>query len=136
MTSPDERIKMAEELRGYADGLGDRIDSADSVEMILLGTIRHRDADGVVSLPTSHASLIAMLADLIEPQERTCRILQAYGDESEELDHRMEEIAGTPEDTVACICQSCGHEFRYDRMVRPRFCPHCGARVVVGGAEC
>ena len=63
-------------------------------------------------------------------RERTCRILQAYGDESEELDHRMEEIAGTPEDTVACICQSCGHEFRYDRMVHPRFCPNCGARAV------
>ena len=80
--------------------------------------------------PDSVGDFIDRLADLIEPQERTCCILQAYGDESEELDHCMEEIASTPEDTVACICQSCGHEFRYDRMVRPMFCPNCGAKVV------
>lgn len=63
--------------------------------------------------------------------ERTCRILQAYGDESAELDYLMDEIAGTPEDTVACICQSCDHEFRYDRRLRPKFCPNCGAKVVM-----
>lgn len=73
---------------------------------------------------------MSRLADLIDPQERTCRIFQAYGDESEELHHLMEEIACTPEDTVACICQSCGHEFRYERMVRPRYCPNCDARNV------
>lgn len=72
----------------------------------------------------------SVLADLIEPQERTFRILQAYGDESEELHRLMEEIACTPEDTVACICQSCGHELRHERMVRPRYCPNCGARNV------
>ena len=73
-----------------------------------------------------------MFADCYVVRERVCRILQAYGDDSEELDNCMEEIVSTPEDTVACICQSCGHEFRYDRMVRPEFCPNCGAKVVSG----
>lgn len=80
--------------------------------------------------PEDYEELHNRLADLIEPQERTCRMLQAYGDDSDEIERRMEEIVCTPEDTVACICQSCGHEFRYDRMVRPKYCPNCGRKVV------
>ena len=121
-TSDEKRREVAENLRYLADYPGEPILYAEQFRDVLLDELGVDRWD--------HSGAFEKLADLIEPQERTCRILQAYGDESEELDHRMEEIAGTPEDTVACICQSCGHEFRYDRMVRPRFCPHCGCRVV------
>ena len=126
MPTSDERREVAEKLR-RASACGEGI-SCCAVDRVL-GLRYDEDYFGDVFTCES----VRNLADLIDPQERTCRILQAYGDESEELDHRMEEIAGTPEDTVACICQSCGHEFRYDRMVRPRFCPHCGARVTSVG---
>lgn len=123
MASSDERREVAERLRNEGRALT-------AIDMgVELASLTLDDAIGIEHNATWE-ECFDRLADLIEPQERTCRILQAYGDESEELDHRMEEIAGTPEDTVACICQSCGHEFRYDRMVRPRFCPHCGCRVV------
>lgn len=109
MTSQEERIKMAEELRSYVDGLGSSIDSADIVETILLVTIRYRDTDGVALLPTSHASLIAMLADLIDP---TCHVSVKIESDGE------------------CFCFGCGEMIgEYDY---PRYCPHCGARIIDG----
>ena len=71
------------------------------------------------------------LADLIEPEpERTCHVKQAYFDDCSDLDNLMEGIAFSPEDTVACICDSCGVDWRYDRGIRPNYCPNCGAKVV------
>lgn len=62
--------------------------------------------------------------------ERTCKVRQAYFDSDNELHEIMEGIAFSPEDTVACICEACGHDWRYDRGIRPNYCPNCGAKVV------
>ena len=62
--------------------------------------------------------------------ERTCHVKQAYFHDCSDLDNLMECIAFSPEDTVACICDSCGMNWRYDRGIRPNYCPHCGAKVV------
>lgn len=71
------------------------------------------------------------LADLIEPeQERTCKVRQSYFDSDNELNEIMEGITFSPEDTVACICEACGHDWRYDRGIRPNYCPQCGAKVI------
>ena len=61
--------------------------------------------------------------------ERTCHVKQAYFHNCSELDNLMEGIAFSPEDTVACICDSCGMDWRFDRGIRPNYCPNCGAKV-------
>lgn len=119
MKISEERREVARKLRELT--VCDGVDAFDIAKALRLEAVSRTEYD---------TESVRRLADLIEPRERVCRIFQAYGDESEELHHLMEEIACTPEDTVACICQSCGHEFRYERMVRPRYCPNCDARNV------
>lgn len=41
-------------------------------------------------------------------------------------------IPGAPEDTWAYMCSKCGWSFRYDRGIKPSFCPNC-RRVVRNG---
>ena len=67
------------------------------------------------------------LADLIDP---TCHMSCEYGSGDEVTDEYMDNIAGTPEDTVACHCHACDTVFRYERNIIPNYCPSCGARVV------
>jgi len=38
-------------------------------------------------------------------------------------------IPSSPEDTWAYRCSTCGWSFRYDRGIKPKFCPECGAKV-------
>lgn len=58
------------------------------------------------------AELINRLADLIEPEERTCRIY--------DTDHGFED---------SIRCDSC--QMTFNRPWQPfKFCPNCGARVV------
>lgn len=64
MVSSDERREVARKIREYVDAYGDGIEDA---EMVLLGTVRGRDNRGDVVRPTSEAELLAILADLIEP---------------------------------------------------------------------
>ena len=63
-------------------------------------------------------------------KERTCHVRQAYFHDCSDLDNLMEGIAFSPEDTVACICDFCGMNWRFDRGIRPNYCPNCGAKVV------
>lgn len=74
-----------------------------------------------------YANLFNRLADLIDP---TCHMSCKYGSGDDETDEYMEEIAFTPEDTVACHCHTCDTVFRYDRGIIPNYCPNCSARVV------
>lgn len=72
------------------------------------------------------AVTVMYLADLIEPQERTCRsgvktIGQVFPDG---FDFDGEYT------TVYIFPLSCGHEVRSLTNRIPRFCPNCGARVV------
>ena len=47
--------------------------------------------------------------------------------------HYMEEVLPfTHEDTWAYRCVSCEWQFRYDRGIKPDYCPNCGAKVKVG----
>lgn len=39
-----------------------------------------------------------------------------------------ENIAYSPEDTWAYECDGCGWEFRYDRGIKPKYCPNCGRK--------
>lgn len=61
---------------------------------------------------TSREKAVLALADLIEPQERTCRIY--------DTDHGFED---------SIRCDACQMTFR--RPWQPfKFCPNCGARVI------
>lgn len=54
--------------------------------------------------------------------ERTCEM---------ETDHdELEVIAYSHEDTWAYKCSACDWSFRYDRGIKPNYCPNCGAKVV------
>lgn len=59
--------------------------------------------------------------------ERTCEIESWY--DSDELEKAQENVACTPEDTFAYRCTACGGAFRYDRFVKPKYCPECGSKV-------
>ena len=75
----------------------------------------------------SYSDVFSRLADLIDP---TCHMSWEYGNGDDDTNEYMDNIAFTPEDTVACHCRACGEVFRYDRGIVPNYCPNCGARVV------
>ena len=56
------------------------------------------------------------LADLIEPEERTCRMRDASWDAGQR--------------TWGCICSECGAKHEHKRSRWMNFCPYCGARMV------
>ncbi len=60
--------------------------------------------------------LHARLADLIEPEERTCHMRDANWDDGQR--------------TWGCICSACGAKHEHKRSVWMRYCPKCGAKVV------
>ena len=60
--------------------------------------------------------------------ERTCKIENYY--DNKELESAQEEVGCTPEDTFAYHCTACDGLFRYDRGVKPTYCPECGAKVI------
>lgn len=56
------------------------------------------------------------LADLIEPEERTCRMRDANWDDGQ--------------CTWGCICSKCGAKHEHEHSGWMNFCPNCGAKVV------
>ena len=62
------------------------------------------------------AELINRLADLIEPEGRTCRMHDANWDDGQ--------------CTWGCICSECGAKHEHERSVWMNFCPNCGAKVI------
>lgn len=56
------------------------------------------------------------LADLIEPEERTCRMHDANWDGGR--------------CTWGCICSECGAKHEHERGGWMNFCPNCGAKVI------
>lgn len=123
MPTNDERREVAARLRELPDipsemgtwegGLmfiePSRDDEADysQIHKVLFGCLL---AD--LMHPCDYEELHARLADLIEPEERTCRIY--------DTDHGFE-------DSIRCdACQ-----MTFNRPWQPfKFCPNCGARVV------
>lgn len=66
--------------------------------------------------PTQAIDRIASLADLIEPEERTCHMRDASWDDGQ--------------CTWGCICSECGAKHEHERSGWMNFCPFCGAKVV------
>ena len=62
------------------------------------------------------AAGVRRLADLIEPEERTCRMRDASWDAGQR--------------TWGCICSECGAKHEHKRSRWMNFCPNCGAMVV------
>lgn len=118
-----------EEVAKKWRGVGERLDKEPPISLTgtacitlfeLLESVGIRDNN-------SYSDVFSRLADLIDP---TCHMSCEYGSGDDETDEYMEEIAFTPEDTVACHCHTCDTVFRYDRGIIPNYCPNCGARVV------
>lgn len=59
---------------------------------------------------------VSKLADLIEPEERTCHMRDASWDAGQR--------------TWGCICSECGAKHEHKRSRWMNFCPNCGAMVV------
>lgn len=62
------------------------------------------------------AVAVQYLADLIEPEERTCHMRDASWDDGQ--------------CTWGCICSECGAKHEHELSVWMNFCPFCGAKVV------
>lgn len=69
-------------------------------------------------------SLLARLADLIEPEERTCRNIadETYREFGEPF--KCSECGADPHDGESFCCGFSSGEYDW------RFCPNCGAKVV------
>ena len=114
------REKVAKLLREAGKNAGDWCDSADEA---------FEKVDTIIGTYDSckYSDFFNRLADLIDP---TCHMNWTYWDGDELLDSYMDNITGTPEDTMAYHCCACDEIFRYERHDSPNYCPNCGARVV------
>lgn len=120
MPTNDERREVAAELRENRDPL-----------------TPYNLVDYIFDDPWNHDSgeeVAARLADLIEPEERTCRVVT-----------EMRALSQT-QDMHTKSCSSCGYVFGSEQHSQllpglgervainpvriPKFCPNCGARVV------
>lgn len=111
----DERREVAERLR--EDASCSESSPRDVVESYL--GIEYDGADVLEESYTSESLL--HIADLIDP---TCKVMEVP--DNDELKIRV--VSGF-------MCKRCGHEDIVERNCDgsaepPRFCPHCGARVV------
>lgn len=98
------------EERWEAEGLG--TDCHDQTDYFLIHNVLFGCLPAEHMHPCDYEDLHARLADLIEPEERTCRIY--------DTDHEFED---------SIRCDACQMTFR--RPWQPfNFCPHCGAKVV------
>ena len=113
MPSNDERREVAAWLKDVANAV--------------LSDSAHDDALGAIvrslhpsEAPTNHEVLLR-LADLIEPEERTCRITENY--------RFACEISGA----IYTTRFSCGHFMENSVLINEiNYCPNCGARVTEG----
>ncbi|WP_417037494.1 hypothetical protein [Collinsella stercoris] len=62
------------------------------------------------------AAGVRRLADLIEPEERTCHMRDASWDAGQR--------------TWGCICSECEAKYEHKRSRWMNFCPNCGAKVI------
>lgn len=118
MPTNDERREVADKLRDMAPGSDwpNYVAEACGMDVSKMSNNFH----------TFTEQLCQRIADLIEPEERTCRcgvktIGQVYPDG---FDFDGEYT------TIYIFPLSCGHEVRSLTNRIPRFCPSCGRKVV------
>ena len=107
MPTNDERREVADGLRRQVKRLGPQMDAHE---------FAHYGAD--VIDPDNEIlrwdQMMLRLADLIEPEERTCRVIMKW----DGLDGRDP------------VCSECGTYFDDKKWHEQKFCPSCGAKVV------
>lgn len=69
-------------------------------------------------LLSGRGTLFARLADLIEPEERTCHM------------RVLENARGNPKHFLMYVCSECHGAVVHDRYDPIYYCPNCGAKVV------
>lgn len=110
MPTNDERRKIAAELRENRDPL-----------------TPYNLVDYIFDDPWNHDSgeeVAARLADLIEPEERTCRNAANKADREFGNPFVCSECGAAPHDAESYYCGFSSGEYDW------RFCPNCGAKVV------
>lgn len=138
MTSNDERREVAARLREID------FDWVSESSARLLSKIEQ--ALGLWAEKSTNCEGVAnRLADLIEPEGRTCRFIPEnihwYFDEN---DNEIETEEGHPDGSMECSCSKCGYPMLSDEggwfdeeegphggiVYKPRFnfCPNCGSR--------
>lgn len=98
MPTNDERREVAARLREPYPRFTNLVDAFGLTAPVPIHELRYR------------------LADLIEPEERTCRMHDANWDGGR--------------CTWGCICSECGAKHEHKRGGWMNFCPNCGARVI------
>lgn len=102
MPTNDERREVAEILRSGV-GTTDYLSDDDFIDWVHGVVSRSRDGH-----------ILDRLADFIEPEERTCRVIMKW----DGLDGRDP------------VCSKCGAYFDDKKWHEQKFCPNCGARVI------
>lgn len=108
MPTNDERREVAARLRDMAPGSDwpNYVAEACGMDVSKMSNNFH----------TFTEQLCQRIADLIEPEERTCHMRDARWDDGQ--------------CTWGCICSECGAKHEHERSGWMNFCPNCGARVV------
>lgn len=106
MPTNEERREVAKELRYTASHSLNGYGFQKAVEWMTFGTLRDR----------TWREILERLADLIEPEERTCTLKKARWDDGS--------------CTWGVICSVCGHKHEHQLEGVWNYCPACGARMV------
>ena len=119
MPTNDERREMAAKLRGLAVVA---LRGSDDV----VGFIEALDEELFDFGPNLMGDIALRLADLIEPEERTCE----RGIEMFSHAYPNEIVCDSDCVSTYVFPLTCGHEVELLENEWPSYCPHCGARVV------
>lgn len=123
-TSDDERRRAAAELREAAGALesGDQLSDGAIVDVVhdacMDGGALDRCAGDLCGMDRE---FFLRLADLIEPEERTCMLAPT------QLTHHGP--YGNTYHTCRIVCSECRHDMP-EHGESINYCPHCGAKVV------
>lgn len=112
MPTNDERRKIAETLRSGVRTT-DYMSDGDFIDWLFSVVGRSYDWN-----------ILDSLADLIEPEERTCRNIANETDREFGNPFICSECGANPHDAESYYCGFSSGEYDW------RFCPNCGARVV------
>lgn len=124
MITDDERREVARKLRRSLEFMRNNEERyRDDRGAVKCGNATYRNIAAAVEqcgnlIDDNYIHIVDRLADLIEPEERTCKVTYEYSGKQFPHCIHVKEL-------------SCGHEFRYyEPSYVPNFCPECGAKVV------